>query len=108
MLDYIERIVYSFMWLVIGAVSAIDTYWSVELGESLYADEMNPVGRLIMSLDGGGVALFMGLKFMGTVFVLGYFVYIFSKSKNFAWSTIVPIFLLQLMLLVYLYTGFNF
>lgn len=59
------------MWLFIAIVSALDVYCSIKYQFELLADEMNPLGRWLMQLDGGSVALFMACKFLGNLVVLG-------------------------------------
>tara|TARA_Y100000034_G_scaffold136518_1_gene213536 strand:- start:1756 stop:1986 length:231 start_codon:yes stop_codon:yes gene_type:complete len=66
--------------------------------------EQNPIGVWLMQLDGGDVALFMGLKFAGTVLVLGYLSMIYRKHENFAWAVMTPLFIFQSFLLLYLQT----
>lgn len=51
-------------------VQAYDMYWAIKLRESLYANELNPVGRWLIKVDGGDVSLFMALKLIGTVLTL--------------------------------------
>lgn len=92
------------MWLSIGAVSAIDVYWSIKLKELLYETELNPIGKWIMYMDGGDVSLFMGLKVFGTVLVLGVLFYAFVRNRKMAWILIIPIFIFQVALLAFLYT----
>lgn len=51
------------MWLFIAAVSSMDVYCSIKYEVELLAEEMNPIGRWLMELDGGSVSLFMACKF---------------------------------------------
>lgn len=62
--------------LLIGFVSAYDSYLTVMYVDSLQSLELNPVGRYMMGLDDpltGGtpyIAVFLGCKFAGTILVL--------------------------------------
>ena len=59
------------LWLVIASVSAYDVYWSIKLSDTLCDNELNPMGVWLIDQDGGSVALFMAMKFLGTSIVLG-------------------------------------
>lgn len=59
------------LWLFIGAVAAYDTYLSIKFQETLRFQELNPIGRWLLEVDGGSVAAFMGCKFLGTSIALG-------------------------------------
>lgn len=59
------------LWLFIGMVAAYDVYLSVKYQETLRFQELNPLGRWLLELDNGSVAMFMGCKFMGTMITLG-------------------------------------
>lgn len=62
--------------LLIGFVSAYDSYLTVMYVDSLQSMELNPVGRYMMGLDDPlhdctpHIATFLGCKFAGTVLVL--------------------------------------
>ena len=58
------------MWLFIAAVAAVDVYCSIKFEGSLLIDEMNPVGRWLLMLDGGSVSLFMACKFFCNLLAL--------------------------------------
>ncbi len=62
--------------LIIGTVSAFDTYLTMKYVISLETYEQNPIGRWLMGLDSGPVcetqqiAAFITAKFVGTLLVL--------------------------------------
>lgn len=62
--------------LLIGFVSAYDSYLTVMYVDSIQSLELNPVGRWMMGLDDPlnsytpQIAFFLGCKFAGTVLVL--------------------------------------
>ncbi len=67
-------------------------------------NEQNPIGVRLMQIDDGDVALFIGLKFAGTIIVLGHFVLFFFWKNSLAWTLIIPVCIFQLFLLLYLVT----
>jgi hypothetical protein len=63
-------LLFAFLLCFYTFVECYDLYWSIRLQTTLYADEVNPLGRLLMDLDGGCVALFMSLKTAALAFVV--------------------------------------
>lgn len=56
-------------WLAlafIGGVSAYDSFMSVESEDYLAAVELNPMAKYLIDLNGGGVALLVGVKTFST------------------------------------------
>lgn len=64
-------IILSGAMMIIAAISLYDIYWSFKTQEILYEVEQNPIGRWLIAADSGDVALFMTLKTLGTMIVLG-------------------------------------
>ena len=93
---------FAILWLLIGLVSAFDTFWLVKCRESIYECEQNPVERLLIELDGGDVSLFVGVKFLGTVLVLGILFLMFSYSKKLGITCADPLAAFQVWLAWYL------
>jgi hypothetical protein len=54
-------------WFFVIFVSVYDGYLVLE--NRVFLDELNPIGRLLISLNGGGVWLLLAAKFVGTVIV---------------------------------------
>jgi len=75
------------LWLFVIVVAAIDVYFAIKLQDSLIEHELNPIGRMLINIDGGSVALFMALKFFGTVVALSAVPIINSKYGN-RWALI--------------------
>lgn len=98
-------IIFAINWLIIGIISAIDCYWSIRLQECLYEHEKNPLGRWLIELDGGSIALFMMCKIIGTTVALGVLFFLFLYKRTWAHIICFSICILQVMLLVYLYYG---
>jgi hypothetical protein len=58
------------MWLFIAAVASFDVYCSIKYEYELLTEELNPIGRWLMELDGGSVSLFMACKFFCNLLAL--------------------------------------
>jgi len=60
-------------WLamvLVAGISSFDSYMSARAGFSLGPVELNPMAKLLINLDGGGVSLLIGFKTFGTAFAL--------------------------------------
>jgi hypothetical protein len=66
-----ELVLMASLWLFIGCIAAYDVYLSIKYQAVLKFLELNPLGRWLMELDDGSVAVFMGCKFLGTLLALG-------------------------------------
>jgi len=97
--QYAFVVAYAQLWLFIGFASAIDIYMSIKTQEYLWHLEMNPVGRWLIGLDDGDVALFMGIKTAGTTLVLGLLVWLYHVKKSWAWPSIFGVTIMQLFVL---------
>tara|TARA_R110002020_G_scaffold377043_1_gene588109 strand:- start:1040 stop:1348 length:309 start_codon:yes stop_codon:yes gene_type:complete len=100
-----SKVIFSVQWLFIGGCSAIDAYLSIKLRDVLYESELNPLGRLLLELGDGDVALFMGAKFAGTVLALGILILVWRKNEKIAHIVIASLSVLHLALLVFLLFG---
>lgn len=94
-------ILFSICWLFIGAVGSLDTHLTVKLRDGLIENEINPVARMILSVDDWDVSLFVGIKMFSTIIVLGILVW-FQKHTKYGSIIIVPLAIFQLLLLFYL------
>ena len=66
------------------------------------------MGAWLIELGGQDVALFLGIKFAGTIVVLGLLVYAYCFKQAFSWFLIIPIFFFQVALLWYITASFEF
>lgn len=98
-------IIFAINWLIIGIISAIDCYWSIRLQESLYENEQNPLGRWLIELGGGDIALFMMCKIIGTTIALGILILLFMHKRTWAHISCFCVCIFQIILLIYLYCG---
>ncbi len=91
--------------IVIGAVSAVDTYWTFKNQDFLYEYEQNPVGRWLMEQDGGDVALFMTAKMVGTLIVMCAIPLVYRLRAQWGITTGASVAGFQCLLFVYLNFG---
>lgn len=70
-------------WIVIGLIAAYDTYLTVRFQDTLVFMERNPIGRWLIAVDDGSVALFVGAKVLGTIVVLGAILLLYSQRSRF-------------------------
>lgn len=61
---------YWWTWAFVGAVSLYDGCLVVAYRSMIRSTEKNPVGKLLIELDSGGITYFLAAKFAGTVVVL--------------------------------------
>lgn len=99
------RLLFIFAWMFVGFVEAYDVYWSIKLQDVLINNERNPLGRFLISLDGGDVALFMALKVAAIFLVLGALPVILWKKEKVAWLLLGVVFISRLALFIFLEAG---
>ena len=100
--DRDRKFYFAAMWLAIGLISAIDLYWAVKNQHIMIHNEENPIGRYLIGLDNGSVALFMGVKMAGTILALGFLIALYHYKRFYAWLSIIPLTAAQFLLLYYL------
>jgi hypothetical protein len=88
--------------LVIGVVAAYDVYLSVKYQDSLRYQELNPIGRLLMAVDNGNVAIFMGAKVLGTLIVIGTVQMLYLYKRHVALAVASALAVIQLLVAAYL------
>jgi hypothetical protein len=101
-------IVFLLLWLFVGAVSAIDTYFTVRFAPGMH--EENPIGDHLIRLGtrmhhaetGQDVSLFVGVKMFTTILVLGTLMVIYQRWPTTGQQVAFGLALFQLALLIYL------
>jgi hypothetical protein len=93
---------FSILWLAIGLISSVDLYWAIKNQCIIAQNEENPIGRYLIQLDQGEVALFMGIKMAGTILTLGILIFLYHWRRLYAWTAIVSLSIVQFWLLHYL------
>ena len=101
----IKNVIYGFLWFSIGLISAVDVYWSIILQDILVQTELNPMGKFLINISSGDIALFMCLKVIGLVVVLGLLTVLYTYKKRLAWMSIIGVAIFQFWLLWYLNVG---
>ena len=91
------------LWMFIGFVSSCDAYLTIKYQEQICYLESNPVGRLLLSLDGGEPGLFIGAKFLGTIMVLGFLTTLYRANRPMATLLTSALAVFQFGLLCYLF-----
>jgi hypothetical protein len=66
-----QPVCFPVLWMFIGCVSSYDAYLTLKFEDSIVAMELNPLGQFLLGLDDGDPSLFMAIKFVGTIVVLG-------------------------------------
>ena len=98
------------LWQIIGCISAYDSFLAMKYrGELIGPDgtgmEQNELGRLLLSLDGGDPALFLGVKFLGTIMVLGILANLYHSRPQWGLAVARGVATFQMLLLAYLTVG---
>jgi|TARA_R110000824_G_scaffold120382_5_gene275691 hypothetical protein len=88
---------------VIVLASAVDVYWAIKVQDSLH--ELNPVGRWLIKIGGGDVALFMACKLLGTVLAIWFIGLLYSKRGKIALLATFGVALFQTVLVWFLFFG---
>lgn len=97
--------------LFIGLVSAYDAYLTMAYAPFLVQLEVNPIGRTIMRLDEGNflqmqrIALFLGLKFAGTICAISVIHFLGHYQRRWASPVALSLAAFQVLLLIYLQFG---
>jgi hypothetical protein len=104
--------VFMALWMIVGFVSAYDSYLTLKYCESLHVHELNPIGRWLMGLewhkpspDPAGTALFLACKFAGTVVVLGVLILLYRYRERMGLTVAGSLALFQLGLGMFLFFG---
>lgn len=90
------------LWQIIGCVSAYDAFLAMKYREELFHEERNLLGRLLLSLNDGDPALFLGAKFMGTTMVLGILANLYHTRPRWGMVIATGVAAYQIALLAYL------
>ena len=90
------------LWLFLIFVSVFDGYLVVRFRHELHKTELNPVGRLLIQLNGGQVWLMLAAKFLGTVATATIVLLIYGRRPRLGVTIAGVIATLQLALLLFL------
>src|SRR5438093_6919804 len=90
------------LWLFLIFVSVFDGYLAVRFRHELHQTELNPLGRLLIQLNGGQVWLLLVAKFVGTVAAATLVLLIYGRRPRVGMTVAGIIAGLQLGLLLFL------
>jgi hypothetical protein len=90
------------LWLFVIFVSVFDGYLIVRYRDELPSTELNPVGRMLISLNGGQVWLFLAFKFLGTIAAATLAILIYGRWPRVGLTVAGVVAGLQLSLLIFL------
>jgi hypothetical protein len=93
---------FSALWFVIGAISAYDAFLAMKHRSELAAMEENLIGRALLELDGDDPALFLAVKFLGTIAALGILASLYQLRPRWAMTVAYGVSAFQIGLVVYL------
>ena len=97
-----STLLYYTLWIMIVAVSVHDGYLVLLNRWTIAQDERNPLGRWLISADGGNVRLLLVAKLLGTIGVATVLLVLFWKKPRLAWVVCTSLALMQIWLVVYL------
>jgi hypothetical protein len=90
--------------IYVGAVSVYDGYLVIRTGDLIRDCEQNPVGLLLINCNGGDPSLFLAVKAVGTLIVLGTLEALNRRSQRIACPVSLAVALFQSGLLIFLET----
>lgn len=93
------------LWQIIGCVSAYDAFLAMKYRDELVYMERNLLGRVLLSLNDGDPAIFLGVKFLGTTFVLGVLANVYHSRPQRGMVIAKAVATFQIALLAYLIWG---
>lgn len=92
----------NFLWVLL--VSLVDHYLTIKLQYGILDAEQNPIGRILIRID-GGVALFMTAKMLCLWVILFILLAIYKDSKIKAYICVAVLSVVQLLLVIYFWCG---
>ena len=92
----------NFLWVLL--VSLVDHYLTIKLQDGILDAEQNPIGKILMRID-GGVALFMTSKMLCLWVIFFILLSIYKDSKIKAYICITTLSVAQLLLVFYFLYG---
>lgn len=93
------------LWQIIGCVSAYDAFLAMKYRNELVQMEQNLIGRLLLFINDGDPAIFLGVKFMGTTMVLGILANLYHSRPQWGMVVAKGVATFQMALLAYLTLG---
>ena len=95
-------VLFAVLWLFLIFVSVFDGYLIVRFRHELHKTELNPLGRLLIQLNGGQVWLLLASKFLGTVAAASIVLMIYGRRPRLGMTIAGVLAALQFALLLFL------
>ena len=90
------------LWLFVIFVSVFDGYLVLRFRHEMHRNELNPLGRLLIQLNGGQVWLLLATKFIGTVAAATVVLLLYGRWPRLGITVASVVAGLQLCLLLFL------
>jgi len=95
-------VAFGVLWLFITFVSIWDCFLTLLMRHQMQVVELNPVGRWLIDLNGGGVAYLLGAKLVGTLLATSWMVLLYERNPSRGLLVTAPVACFQLWLLLFL------
>ena len=93
------------LWVFIIFVSVFDGYLVFRFRHLIHTTELNPLGRWLITANGGQVWALLGIKFAGTILACSLLLLVYWKNARLGTGIASALALLQLSLLLFLLLG---
>ena len=97
-----RRVLFLLLWQFVIFVSVFDGYLVLLFRHELYQTELNPLGLLLIQLNGGQVWLLLAAKFVGTVAAATVALLVYGRRPGAGLTVASALAGLQLCLLLFL------
>jgi hypothetical protein len=97
-----QWVLFVVFWLFVIFVSVYDGYLVLQFRHLLHQTELNPLGRLLIQLNGGQVWLLLAAKFVGTVAAATVALLVYGRRPRAGLTVASALAGLQLCLLLFL------
>lgn len=79
-----SKLLFPGMWLLIAAISSFDSFLTVRYREHLFYEELNPIARYLLQIDGWEPSLLIAAKFLGSTLALGFLMALHIQNRRLA------------------------
>jgi hypothetical protein len=97
--------VFALLWLSVIGISVHDGYLVLAHRTIIPVTELNPIGRLLMHVNGGDIWILLAIKALGTVCAAALLLVLYWTGSPFAWGACIATAGVQVLLLIFLYQG---
>lgn len=90
------------LWLFIGFVSVWDGYLTLLCRHQMRLVELNPIGKVLIELNDGGITYLLLVKLIGTIIAMSWLVLLYENNWRRGLLIAAPVASFQLWLLLFL------